>query len=189
MAGENIRTLRDIPFDPKAYKDYLNSTDSNARQAARYIQQLVRSGQLDAQFRTTTKFDEAQARGEAERAGAITQAQRLEAPDLPAGSPFGPVVEEQAAVARERIAVEREKSLSQKRAANERARRRGDDLPYPDVAPAETVAQEGTGPRAPVVVPQQSAAMAARAGAHTAPASVWANVINVFKADPMAWDP
>lgn len=59
MAGTNLEDIKKYPFPVESYKDYLDSTDRKQANAAKEIQRLIKSGQIDSSFRTTKKYDEA----------------------------------------------------------------------------------------------------------------------------------
>lgn len=179
MAGQNIAEILGLPFDPKFFRDYLNNPDPELKAAARRVKALRDSGSIDGNFRTTKKYDEQQSLAERQREQAITQAQQVEANRFePPSSPFGPLVEEQAATVRAEREAATAKTKKQQQAANAAAERRGDPLPYPDAGVAGAPAP-GARPAYTTMSPRE----AERIGD-----SPWASVSRILTADPMAWD-
>jgi hypothetical protein len=75
MAGQELSKIRpDLRISVQNYKQYLNSTDAELKQQAKWIDTMVRNGLLDQRGRTTTKYDTTQREVERLRTQSAEQA-------------------------------------------------------------------------------------------------------------------
>ena len=140
MAGTRLDEIKDYPFPVRFYKEYLDSTDPQQASAAREIQRLIKTGQINSEFRTTTKFDRAQSTGTAQKEFATKQSKEA----LTAGSkkvtteipsPFaGTVIEEIGKAAKAKADKAAEARAAEERRRNELAAEQNRSLPFPDRA-------------------------------------------------------
>lgn len=155
MAGDK---LTNIPFPVESYKEYLNSTDPELKRAAQYVDRLRKSGQLNAQFRTTEKFDKAQAKGkaqtEAARAGVVTTgAATVQAPTSPYA---GTVIAEMGKKAQEQKRISEDKRVKLEQQRNAEAIQEGRPAPFPERLRGDQKVSGTTKPTPSTPVPQTS---------------------------------